>query len=271
MFLTEQQTYYDLLEISPSASTTEIKRAYLRMKDAYSKDSVATYSIVSQEDVEFLLKRLEEGLEILSNPEKKRQYDLENGLIPATLDLSSPSTHPSSESKVVSIDRVPPMDISETTDDLLIAPPTHFELPSMTATLGTATLGTSSSEAPTPQNFLDVPTQVKVSPPHYDKNIHSVIDIANFQLELERETEWSGDFIRRTRETLGISIDELAAFSRVSKPYIVAIESDLFKKLPAPVFLRGFLMQICRKLKLPHERVISAYLDRYKTTCPEKF
>lgn len=260
MFLTEQQTYYDLLEISPNASSTEIKKAYLRMKEAYSKDSVATYSLVSQEDVDFLLKRLEEALEILSNPEKKRKYDIETGLIPNTIDASTQNN----ETKVVSIDRVPPMDISGTSDDLLIAPPTHFEVPSHSSLNGSTLSNVS-------ENFFDVPAQGKVTPPTYDKKIHSVIDIANFQLELEREKEWSGDFIRRTRETLGISIDELASFSRVSKSYLVAIESDLFKKLPAPVFLRGFLMQICKKLKLPHERVISAYLDRYKTTCPEKF
>lgn len=253
MFLSEQ-TYYDLLEVSPTASISDIKNAYLRMKSAYNKDSVATYSLVSQEDVDFLLKRLEEALEVLNSPEKRRRYDIECGFIP------------SNSEKVVSIDRVPPMDVSESSEDLLIAPATHFEAPSMN------TMSHLTHEIENTSNFFNTPSPpTQVTPPPLDNKMHSVIDIANFQLELERETEWSGDFLRKTRETLGISIDDLASFSRVSKSYLVAIENDLFKKLPAPVFLRGFLIQICKKLKLPHDRVVSAYLDRYKTICPEKF
>lgn len=254
MFLNEQQTYYDLLEISPQASESEIKTAYMRMKNAYSKDSAATYSLVSSEDVEFLMSRLEEAFAILTSPEKRRVYDMNTGIIPKTDEGFFGGDH-----KVVSIDRVPPMEASRDTEELLIAPITHFE-PDLPPPVEAAST-TSPEATATPPPYENKP----------EKHQYSVLDIANFQLELDRENEWTGSFLRKTRETLGVSIDELATFSRVNKSYLVAIEEDIYKKLPAPVFLRGFLMQICKKLKLPHDRVVSAYLDRYKSVCPEKF
>jgi cytoskeletal protein RodZ len=56
----------------------------------------------------------------------------------------------------------------------------------------------------------------------------------------------------------------MSNITKISKTYLQAIEQDDYKKLPALVFVRGFLVQVCRILKLPKEKVLDAYLQRFK-------
>jgi curved DNA-binding protein CbpA len=69
------ETYYDLLKISTKASMTEIVQAYNTAKSAFSRDSMATYSLFSEEETVEILGKLEEAYLTLSNIDKKRDYD----------------------------------------------------------------------------------------------------------------------------------------------------------------------------------------------------
>ena len=77
-------------------------------------------------------------------------------------------------------------------------------------------------------------------------------------------SEWSGETIRNHRELKRISLEEISEYTKIGKNHLRAIENEDFNKLPAPVFLRGFLIQLCRFLKLPPDHVISSYLNRYQ-------
>jgi cytoskeletal protein RodZ len=46
--------------------------------------------------------------------------------------------------------------------------------------------------------------------------------------------------------------------------YLQALEGEVFAKLPAPVYVRGFLAEYARCLGLDAERVKQTYLDRYR-------
>jgi cytoskeletal protein RodZ len=82
--------------------------------------------------------------------------------------------------------------------------------------------------------------------------------------------EWKGEFLKKVRETRRVSIEELSEFTRISKTYLKAIEDEDYKHLPAAVFLRGFIVQVAKKLKIPHEKVANAYIARYRANRPEK-
>ena len=60
-----------------------------------------------------------------------------------------------------------------------------------------------------------------------------------------------------------IAIEELCDYTKISKNYLVAMENEDFAKLPAAVFLRGFVTQVAKYLKLPHEKVVTAFMARY--------
>lgn len=71
----ENLDYYDLLEVSPSATTQEIHKAYERLKKIYDPNSIALYSLFTPEETASLQAKLEEAYRTLTLEDKRRQYD----------------------------------------------------------------------------------------------------------------------------------------------------------------------------------------------------
>ena len=69
--MNQETSHYEILDLTPQASPQEIREAYLRTKSAYSKDSVALYSLVSAEEREEVLRKVELAYETLSHPEQR--------------------------------------------------------------------------------------------------------------------------------------------------------------------------------------------------------
>lgn len=206
------QSHYDVLEVTPDSTPQQIREAYLRLKSAYGKDSLALYSLIGRDDMESTLKKVEDAYLVLSNPVKRQEYDRNHG--------TSGVTH---DPKIVSIDRTPPMEIASTPDDLFSVPTTDF----------------------TPNERV-------------------------IEDEIQNEAEWRGSFIKKIREFRSLTIEEIAEHTKVSRGYIRAIEDETFEKLPATVFLRGFLIQIAKKLKIPQDKLTNSYIARYRQAHPER-
>src|SRR4051812_29971105 len=157
MDMNSESSLYDILELKPDASPQEVREAYLRTKSTYNKDSVALYTLVSADEREDMLAKVEEAYEILSSPDKRREYDRHHGILGAD-EVMIPSSRPPRNKKIVSIDRVPPMDPSLQGEDLLIAPTTDFS--------GEADTGLfSSSDAPIPSSTAAPSGASTVQPP----------------------------------------------------------------------------------------------------------
>ncbi|MBW2076522.1 MAG: helix-turn-helix domain-containing protein [Deltaproteobacteria bacterium] len=88
-----QQNYYELLDISPQASTQEVRWAYDQAMNIYSADSVPTYSLLPEKERDLILSRLVDAYKTLTNGQLRAEYNqalLESGeLIPEQLGLSS--------------------------------------------------------------------------------------------------------------------------------------------------------------------------------------
>lgn len=72
-----QETYYDVLKTDPRATIAEIVAAYHSAKNAFSKDSVATYSLFTSDEANSIIANLDEAYHVLSNIDRKRAYDEE--------------------------------------------------------------------------------------------------------------------------------------------------------------------------------------------------
>jgi hypothetical protein len=70
-----EQNFYDLLEISPSATPEEILRAYERARSLYGAGSLAAYALLSPEEGAALARRIEEAGDVLTDPEARAEYD----------------------------------------------------------------------------------------------------------------------------------------------------------------------------------------------------
>ncbi len=212
----EPLSYYDTLELTADATPQEIRSAYLRLKSSYSKDNVANYSVYTREETDEMLKKIEEAYLILSNPERRKAYDLSHQ---GHSSVSSQAEHSSFRAE---------------------AAPTPI-MPSISGSM---------SSTPEVDPFF----------------AHSEADsIAS------TEQEWSGSSIRRIRESKRVTIEDLADYTRISKSYLIALEEENYQKLPAVVYVRGFLQQISKRLKLPTELVVQKYIERLKTARPDKF
>ena len=69
-----------------------------------------------------------------------------------------------------------------------------------------------------------------------------------------------GQVLVQVREICGMSLDEIADRTKISKFTLRCIETESFSDLPATVYLRGFLKQIAGLLRLDAQRLVTDYL-----------
>ena len=249
--MTLDESYYEILDIGPDASAQQVHAAYLRAKSAYNKDSIALYSLVGPEEREEALQQIEKAYQILSNELRRQEYDRCHGILSPLEDVSGDTSK--DMPKVISIDRVPPMEVLDG-EDLLIAPATDFA--GLEPDVGKIQEPQQSAAAATDSEQTDTSRELEFPPGIAD--------------EIAHEIEWRGSLLRKIRESQKLSIEEISATTKISRTYLQCIEEENFKKLPAAVFLRGFVTQVAKVLKLPHDKVAGAYLARYFQARPDQ-
>lgn len=80
--------------------------------------------------------------------------------------------------------------------------------------------------------------------------------------------ETPGALLRNAREQRGVSIKELAAVTRISPRLLVALEADDHDAFPAEIFVRGFLKNCARELRIDADTLLSAYARHTQKGAP---
>jgi flagellar biosynthesis protein FlhG len=191
-------SHYDLLEVAPTASFEDIRRANRRIRDIYGAESIAVSGLYDPASLEAVHRRLDLAYTTLMDAAKRKDYDSE--LFPDGV----------------------PMPVQPPNDTAPITRP------------------------PAKQ---DDPATLAARPP---------------MPELGPRTEFSGALLRQIREAVGVELREIAERSKIGMAYLHALEAEVFAKLPAPVYIRGFLAEYARALGLDAERVKQTYLERYR-------
>lgn len=70
----------------------------------------------------------------------------------------------------------------------------------------------------------------------------------------------NGPSLRRVRERIGISLEEVALQTRIRQTYLECIEGDEHEKLPPDVYLKSYLSDYARALGLDSQKVVEGYL-----------
>ncbi|HEX4423383.1 MAG TPA: helix-turn-helix domain-containing protein [Kofleriaceae bacterium] len=194
-------SHYELLEVPPTASFEDIRRANRRIRDIYGAESIAISGLYDPASLEAVHRRLDLAYTSLMDAAKRKEYDME--LFP---------------------DGVP--------------------MPVTPAVAATADVS-----APRPAAKVDDPATIAVRPP---------------MPEISPFTEFSGPLLRQIREAIGVELREIAERSKIGMAYLSALEGEVFAKLPAAVYVRGFLAEYARALGLDGERVKQTYLARFR-------
>ena len=199
-------SHYELLEVPPTASFEDIRRANRRIRDIYGAESIAISGLYDPASLEAVHRRLDLAYTTLMDAAKRKEYDVE--LFPDGVPM--PISHPPSAPGEVAR----PAAVSAKVDD--------------------------------PATLAARPPMPEVSP----------------------LTEYTGPLLRQIREAIGVELREIAERSKIGMAYLHALEGELWNKLPAAVYVRGFLAQYARALGLDAERVKQTYLARFRAARP---
>ena len=84
----------------------------------------------------------------------------------------------------------------------------------------------------------------------------------NFEKEIESTTEFTGEFLKKIRLYKKVEINRLSDMTKISPTYLKNIEEENWAGLPAQAYVRGFVFQFAKCLKLNPQTVSSSYIKR---------
>jgi hypothetical protein len=302
--------YYEVLEVPHDAPQHEIHKAFQRAKATYGQDNPALYSMFSREEARDLMKLVDEAYAVLGNHSLRRNYDdmlLKAGLrslapsMVAKKSKSEPSRVPELQHESLPDFVVPDPSIPGSFDEV----PTYVNDSQLTNSNPVSPIPISSAAS-----YLQATVNIQVNPPtpsmdplHANATgIRESILVTNSEFtvrkresatplpadtgrcplgtykidllmeqEIATATEFDGLFLQKIRMYKQVSLEKLSVSSRIGKTYLIALESNDFKNLPAPVFLRGFLVQIAKQLGLDEQKVVTNYMNLAKAGHPSKY
>ena len=249
-------TLYDLLQVDASATKTRVREAYIRLKHTYSSQSQALYSLLDDEDARRSMAQVEEAFKILNDDIARKDYDDKlnsSGLLP------QPTATPESYSN----------DPFGGTGDFNVSPAkervefmrsrrAEADQPAWTQPeiepLGAHP--TQSTMMKTPKEYAST---FKVTYKAHSPGMKELID----ELLAAAPEKGDGTLYRKIREMLDVSETEVQTRTRISLDYIRAIESNSFERLPALVYVRGFLKSYLQYLGVPDPKaIVEAFSER---------
>jgi len=121
-----------------------------------------------------------------------------------------------------------------------------------------------SSESPIEKfpNFKPTGTETPLPKRSEDPKKNFILN-EKFENEIESQTVFDGKFLKQIRLYRNVSLDQISTASRISKTYLNAIENNDFVSLPAPVFVRGFIVQYAKILCLNEKKVANSFMKLY--------
>ncbi len=81
--------------------------------------------------------------------------------------------------------------------------------------------------------------------------------------------EVTGPVLRKIRESRGLDLAEISQRTKISERHLRSIEEERFGEMPAAVYVRGFVTEYARMLRIDATRVAELYLRRYRSATPE--
>ncbi len=220
----EKKNYYDVLEIETNATPAQIENAYIRAKNAYTGDSVALYSLMTREECNEVLDQIEEAYSVLGFPQKRREYDSIRGF------------NVSGAAPVHNINSVRSNPVKDAQKDAI-----QYE------DFGSNLIEAKVSKISAQKKFgLD-----------YEEN-------SDMDAKIRDCNEFTGKFLKEIREYKNVAIERMAEMTRISKTHIGAMENEELSKLPADVYVRGYVYQYAKVLKLNPDQVANSFMLHFK-------
>ena len=185
----EEQTYYEILEVSPTATIKEIQMAYEHAKETFHSDSLAIYSLFSEEEINEIQAAIEEAYRALMDEALRKGYDQ-----------------------------------------------SHLQTPK-------------EKKWGKPSEMQGIPWEKNVSLSFTDLSIDAGEEI------------YRGKTLKQIRERMGINLKTISTETKINMKILEWIEEEALDKLPALVYLKGFLRGYAQSLGLDPQKVVEGYMQ----------
>jgi hypothetical protein len=277
---TLHQDYYEILGVARNASSDKIQEAYLKSKSAYSGESLALYSLMGQEDNQDILQQIELAYSILSVPARRMEYDRGRGIHQDYGSVFSSKQdgidsrnqfYSSNQHQQLRVENSKILDPNEATFSTPFTQmqPQHRDVGrnNYHQEYGEKVLTPSKG-----QDYFDQKEYTHTRDQNTDisrimvfKRFHlEFVRNLSFDQEIENTVHFKGDFLKKIRDYKNVSLDRMSDLTKISRTYLMCIENDDYQKLPAMAYVRGFVYQYAKVLKLNPDLVANSYIHSMK-------
>lgn len=239
---------YEVLGVGTAATPSEIGARYRALKALY-EGELATYGLLSEADRDVARNNVEQAYFVLCDAIKRKAYDRE--LIAAGHQGPWFEFVPAPGPIMTSVQ------LQTGEAQAVVAP---------TATLPEPQLANANPEAepvlvltpPTPQAIAINPAAQAAPPEPLVAEPPTQIQVV---LQLDPPNDrMDGAYLRAVRELRGISLEKLSQTLKITQTQLECIETHRFEKLPAAVYLRGFLRSYARFVGVDADRLVVDYM-----------
>lgn len=288
-----EQTCYDILEVQPGFTRDQIYTSYLNAKKLYNSKNQDVLSTFTPQELKELDELLDEAYEVLS-------YKMGN----TECDESSPKNKKpaiKAESKGNDLEKLSQSTsptINENTKEEILDKNEQFTFnndePNETeTTLFNFTFQEEGDEESISHLDTHLTIEKEICLENQEEDFNSIVENhyalkeespqsvfdkleSNNTAEKEDLIEpqqyfntskvevLDGPFLKKIRESKDIDIETISSASKVSVNYLRAIEENAFVRLPAPVFIRGFVVSYAKALGLDANKIANSYMTLYK-------
>jgi hypothetical protein len=294
------QNYYDLLGVARQASPEEIRSAYEISRHTFQENSLATYSLFSDQENQEILALIAKAFETLFNPESRRVYDQQlrqqegdpPPAPPGARPVSSPRGNGASAAaplhgvppppqgagtrvrpaEAEGAHRMTPPLAERESSRPEAARPAAAGQPTVHSAAQPAASASAARSVPMPLFRMSTPPAAPAAAPAAAAKLAPVVlapasTAARDEL-LKTVVRFDGSMLKRMRQILGISLEDLAERSKIRRAYLEYIEEENFQFLPAAVYVKGFVTLMATILGLPPQRVADDYMQIFRAKNP---
>lgn len=240
---------YEILGVNTAASPSEIGARYRALKALY-EGELATYGLLSEADRDAARSGVEQAYFVLCDAVKRKAYDRE--LIAAG--HAGPwfefAVSPASASQPIAATTAPTSQAQPKTPTVPPSTPPADKPQVASEPVFTLTPPQAQALDAPAGAFPPEPLEVPVSKPETQAVLR--LDPPNDRMD--------GGYLRAVRELRGVSLEKLSQTLKITQTQLECIETHRFEKLPAPVYLRGFLLSYARFVGIDGNRLVRDYM-----------
>jgi flagellar biosynthesis protein FlhG len=277
-----ERTLYEILEVPLSASQRDLQRSYDRLQTVTAHEADGSSVATHPERARALRARIETAYRTLVFLESRGEYD--RSLVAAgrarpeelrnlSLETASPRRPAAPNASPAShAAPAPPRPASSSAEAASqtpaasdVSPPAPSSVASIPAPAADAqppdpaATGTGAAGVPGPRLLPGDPER----PPRPRPADAAPPPDPTHLVSHSAAVSYSGALLAALRRERGLSLEAIAAVSKVRTAHLRCVEEERFAELPAPVFLKGFVREYARCLSLDPDKVWLDYLSRY--------